>query len=133
MKRLPALCFALLLALGSSAFAELGSDVHAILRDPFIAKCRDSVKLIGLDPGGKPVTLFEDKAAEPQVPASNLKLITTSAIMEKLGAEFKFRTLLLSDGPDLILVGDGDPSFGDADMLKKVGWDVNTVFQTWAA
>jgi len=133
MKRLPALCFALLLALTSSAFAELGSDVHAILRDPFITKCRDSIKLIRLAPGGHAVTLFEDKAADPQVPASNLKLITTSAIMEKLGPDFKFRTLLLSDGQDLILVGDGDPSFGDADMLKKVGWDVNTVFQTWAA
>ena len=33
---------------------------------------------------------------------------------------------------DLFLIGDGDPTLGDAEMLKKLGWDVDTVFKAWA-
>src|SRR5205814_2378672 len=29
--------------------------------------------------------------------------------------------------------GDGDPTFGDAELLTRVGWDVNTVFKNWAS
>jgi D-alanyl-D-alanine carboxypeptidase len=37
----------------------------------------------------------------------------------------------MKDG-DLFLIGDGDPTMGDAELLKKVGWDVDTVFIKWA-
>jgi D-alanyl-D-alanine carboxypeptidase/D-alanyl-D-alanine-endopeptidase (penicillin-binding protein 4) len=76
--------------------------------------------------------LFESKATEPRVPASNLKLVTTAAAMEKLGADFQFRTTLAVRGSDIALIGDGDPTLGDAEMLKKLGWNVDTVFKTWA-
>jgi len=115
----------------ATARADVGGDARAILRDPFLAHAQHSVMLVRLG-DGHPVTLFEDQAAKPLVPASNLKLITTSAAMQKLGADFKFRTMLLAHDGDLVLVGDGDPSFGDAELLKKVGWDVQTVFDTWA-
>ena len=32
-----------------------------------------------------------------------------------------------------VLVGDGDPTFGDAELLKKVNWTPTTVFANWAA
>ena len=67
------------------------------------------------------------------MPASNLKVVTTSAALDRLGADFKFRTLLVRRGNDLVLVGDGDPTFGDGEMLRKVGWDVTTVYEGWAA
>jgi len=57
--------------------------------------------------------------------------VTTSAALDALGAEFRFRTLLVKHGDDLILIGDGDPTLGDAELLKKVGWEPTTVFRTW--
>jgi serine-type D-Ala-D-Ala carboxypeptidase/endopeptidase (penicillin-binding protein 4) len=68
----------------------------------------------------------------PLTPASNLKLITTSAALDRLGPDFKFKTQLVYHDGNLILIGDGDPSFGDAELLTRVGWDVTTVFQHWA-
>jgi D-alanyl-D-alanine carboxypeptidase/D-alanyl-D-alanine-endopeptidase (penicillin-binding protein 4) len=65
--------------------------------------------------------LFSRDAQHLFHPASNMKLFTTAAGLEKLGPEFVFRTTVESDsGPDaqgrtqnLYLVGRGDPSFCD--------------------
>jgi serine-type D-Ala-D-Ala carboxypeptidase/endopeptidase (penicillin-binding protein 4) len=130
MKR--SLAFFTLSIASAAARADLGSDVRAVLKDPLLAHAKCGVELVRLANDGRPQVLFEASPAEPLVPASNLKLITTSAAMQRLGANFKFRTLLLRHGSDLVLVGDGDPSFGDAELLKKSGWDVRTVFQAWA-
>ena len=132
MKRSLLLLCALFALTPPAARADLASDVKKVLQDPFLAHAKFGVELVRLDDGGRAAGLFEDHAATPMVPASNLKIVTTSAAMEKLGADFKFRTLLLRRGQDLVLVGDGDPSFGDAELLKKSGWDVQTVFRAWA-
>src|SRR5205823_14847962 len=68
----------------------------------------------------------------PLAPASNMKVITSSAILDALGPDFRFRTLLVKRGDDLVLIGDGDPTFGDGELLKKAGWNTTTVFQNWA-
>ena len=81
---------------------------------------------------GDSKVIYRENATSPLIPASNLKVITTSAALEKLGAGFKFQTRLYWHNGDLVLIGDGDPTLGDAEMLKKVGWDVDTVFKTWA-
>jgi D-alanyl-D-alanine carboxypeptidase/D-alanyl-D-alanine-endopeptidase (penicillin-binding protein 4) len=133
MKRSFFFLAAISLFIAAPARAELGADVRAILKDPLPARASYSIKLVKLEAGGSAATLFESHSTDALVPASNLKIITTSAALQKLGADFKFRTLLLQHGADLVLVGDGDPSFGDAELLKKSGWDVTTVFNTWAA
>ena len=76
--------------------------------------------------------LYRHNSDIPLVPASNLKLITTSAFLDRFGGDFKFRTVLAQRGDDLLLIGDGDPSFGDAEMLKKSNWESTTVFSNWA-
>ncbi len=115
------------------ARADLTAGVDAVLRDDLIAKASVGIKIVrlGKSADDSPV-LYQHNPAAPLVPASNLKLITTSAALEKLGADFSFHTILLRHSDDLIVIGDGDPSLGDAEMLKKVGWDVDTVFKTWA-
>ncbi len=60
-------------------------------------------------------------ATEPMLPASNMKLLTTGMALDILGSDFSFRTQLLRDGGRLIVVGDGDPAFGDPDALATVG------------
>jgi len=107
MKRSFRLLFILLCLTGISRGADLGASVRAILHEPFLAHARWSVKIAELSDDGHPADLFESNATSPMVPASNLKLITTSAAMSRLGVGFNFRTLLVQHGPDLILIGDG--------------------------
>ncbi|HSM37039.1 MAG TPA: D-alanyl-D-alanine carboxypeptidase/D-alanyl-D-alanine-endopeptidase [Longimicrobiales bacterium] len=87
-------------------------------------------------------TLFALNEHESFVPASNLKLFTTAAALQALGADFRYGTYLLADGAleagalegDLILYGTGDPTFSDrflgapndvweafADSLRRMG------------
>ncbi|HTW93627.1 MAG TPA: D-alanyl-D-alanine carboxypeptidase/D-alanyl-D-alanine-endopeptidase [Tepidisphaeraceae bacterium] len=126
---------ALLLALFSSpaAHADLTGDVRHILLDPSLRRAHWSIKIVQLNPGdGRTTSLFESDPTSLMKPASNLKVITTSAALERLGADFEFHTLLVQHGHDLCLIGDGDPTLGDAALLKKSGWDVTTVFKIWA-
>jgi D-alanyl-D-alanine carboxypeptidase/D-alanyl-D-alanine-endopeptidase (penicillin-binding protein 4) len=69
-------------------------------------------------PEGK--ALYARDAQHLFLPASNMKLFTTAAALEKLGPDFVFRTTAESDQPpdeqgrvsDLRLVGRGDPNLG---------------------
>jgi D-alanyl-D-alanine carboxypeptidase/D-alanyl-D-alanine-endopeptidase (penicillin-binding protein 4) len=115
----------------SHVHADLTEDVRALLRDKSLAKAEVGVEIVRLSPqGSQPV--FKHNSDIPLIPASNLKLVTTAAALEKMGADFEFKTLLVQRGNDLILVGDGDPTLGDVEWLKKAGWDVDTVFKSWA-
>ena len=76
--------------------------------------------------------IYRHNADTPHTPASNLKIVTTSAFLDHFGADFKFRTMLVLHGQDLLLWGDGDPTLGDGDLLKKVGWNVTTIYKNWA-
>jgi D-alanyl-D-alanine carboxypeptidase/D-alanyl-D-alanine-endopeptidase (penicillin-binding protein 4) len=75
---------------------------------------------VGELPSGR--ILFSRDAQHLFHPASNMKLFTTAAALEKLGPDFVFRTTVESEsGPDaqghvktLYLVGKGDPSFCDS-------------------
>jgi serine-type D-Ala-D-Ala carboxypeptidase/endopeptidase (penicillin-binding protein 4) len=125
--------FLLILLFVSSARADLSGDVRAVLSDKLLNKGEVGIEIIRL--GNSPDAarmIYESKAASPRVPASNLKVITTSTALEKLGTDFQFKTTLAARGGDIALIGDGDPSLGDAEMLRKVGWDVDTVFKNWA-
>lgn len=88
--------------------------------------------------------LYLRDADRPLLPASNMKLYTTAAALDRLGPDFQYTTSLYADGPvlpggtldgNLILVGRGDPSlsgrfFADsatyvldkfADELRRAG------------
>ncbi|AZF19863.1 D-alanyl-D-alanine carboxypeptidase/D-alanyl-D-alanine-endopeptidase [Pseudomonas sp. R3-52-08] len=68
-------------------------------------------------------TLYQHNPRTRLVPASNLKLLTTAAAMDVLGAQYRFATQLLSDGVrqgdrltgNLYLRGLGDPTIQYAD------------------
>lgn len=69
---------------------------------------------------GSEKALYARDADHLFLPASNMKLFTTAAALEKLGPEFIFRTTVEVDQPpdsdgrvsDLRLVGRGDPNLG---------------------
>ena len=130
----PLLAFALSLFISNlSARADVPSDVKAVLMDKLLGRAEVGIELVRL--GASPQTstvIFKHESQLPLIPASNLKVITTSAALDALGPDFRFRTLLVKHGNDVVLIGDGDPTFGDSELLKKVGWDSTTVFRNWA-
>lgn len=114
--------------------ADLRGDIDAVLADKLLQKGTTAVEVIRLgDKAGADEVIFSHNAQTPLIPASNLKLATTAAALEKLGPNFKYKTeLRLTPERDLVLIGDGDPALGDAEYLKKVGWKSTTLFEWWA-
>ena len=119
---------ALLGALASVARADLQKDIQSILADEFLRNASVGIAIEALPEGRM---LYRHNEHQLLMPASNMKILTTSAALNLLGADFKFRTMLVQRGDDLILVGDGDPAFGDAELLKKSGLSAITVFEQW--
>ena len=58
-------------------------------------------------------------SSELFIPASNQKIVTTLAGLEKLGSDYKFPTKIYLLEDTLILVGDFDPTLGDPVLCKK--------------
>jgi len=71
------------------------------------------------------------------IPASNQKLFTTAAFLDRLGARGRLRTVLHRRGKlgpagavlrgDLMLVGDGDPAFGTSSFARGRGLPVTPI------
>src|SRR2546426_2650611 len=109
--------------------ADLQSDIKSILSDELLRGSQVSVVVEAM-PDGR--ALYHHNEHQLLMPASNMKILTTSAALNLLGPEFRFRTLLVQRGEDLVLIGDGDPSFGDAELLKKSNTPATAIFQKWA-
>ena len=72
--------------------------------------------------------LFAWRATKRRILASNTKLFTTAAVLDRFGAGGRFTTEVLADRPpgergvvrgDVYLQGDGDPSFGSASFTER--------------
>ena len=123
----------LVLLLPALARADLAADVDAALAPAAVASADVGVAVIALgDSPAADKTIVSRQSDKPLVPASNLKLVTTGTAIKRLGADFTFRTALAVRGKDVALIGDGDPTLGDAELLKPLGWDAQTVFARWA-
>lgn len=113
--------------------AGLTEQIHGLIQEKEFAKAEMGIEVLSFgDKSADTQILFRHNSDLPLKPASNLKLVTTSAALERLGPNFKFRTVLARRGDDLILIGDGDPTLGDAEAMKRVGWETTTVFKQWA-
>jgi D-alanyl-D-alanine carboxypeptidase/D-alanyl-D-alanine-endopeptidase (penicillin-binding protein 4) len=134
MKRVAATVMVFLAVGASAARAGLEGDIQKVLDDKYMRGKDYGVEVLrlGSSPGEARV-IYAKNAGVPRMPASNLKLITTSAALSRLGPDFKFRTKFMLRGNDVILVGDGDPTLGDSDLLAGTGWGTTTVFEHWAA
>jgi D-alanyl-D-alanine carboxypeptidase/D-alanyl-D-alanine-endopeptidase (penicillin-binding protein 4) len=112
---------------------DLATEINTVLHDKLLAHAEESIDIVRFGAtAADDRVIYKHNSDIPLIPASNLKVITTSAALDRLGPDFKFRTQLVWHDNDLILIGDGDPTFGDAELLSRVGWDVNTVFKNWA-
>jgi D-alanyl-D-alanine carboxypeptidase/D-alanyl-D-alanine-endopeptidase (penicillin-binding protein 4) len=77
-------------------------------------------------------TIFAKNPDLPLVPASVHKILPAAVALDVLGIDHQFRTTLFTRGPDVIVVGGGDPGLGDLRLATGAGVEPLTVFQKWA-
>lgn len=111
---------------------ELTAAIDTILTDP---RFRGSMVSVAVRDAESGEPLYERDVDRRLNPASNMKLFSSAAAMDALGADYRFSTDLLADGPvrggtlmsDLYLRGGGDPTMlaedyrGLARRLKAAG------------
>ncbi len=93
---------------------SIPSLLDTLLNDPNLSEATIGIKIVNLNTSE---TLYEKNAAKLLRPASNLKLITTTASLALLKKNFKFKTEVLYDGNlkgktldgNLYIKGFGDP------------------------
>ena len=97
---------------------DLQKQVEIVVQSPSLRSLRVGVFASKLDSFSNPlVNIDGDKYFTP---ASNLKLFTTAAALELLGANYQIRTSLWVDqSGELWLRGSGDPSFSE-DTLRSL-------------
>lgn len=116
-----------------SADATLAAVLDSIFGDTLFAGANWGVEVKSLRSGR---VLYERNAGKMFVPASNMKLVTSSVALEALGPNFVYRTPVVATGPvvngelrgDLVVIGSGDPTIA-ADFH---GGDALAVFRAWA-
>ncbi|HEX8162929.1 MAG TPA: D-alanyl-D-alanine carboxypeptidase/D-alanyl-D-alanine-endopeptidase [Pyrinomonadaceae bacterium] len=109
----------------------LRARIADVLARPELAPARFVIKVASLDTGA---VVFEEDAGKLMMPASNMKLYTVSAALNRLGPDFRFVTSVYADARpdekgrvkgDLTVYGRGDPSFatrfaGGGDYFKGI-------------
>ncbi|HEY7044927.1 MAG TPA: D-alanyl-D-alanine carboxypeptidase/D-alanyl-D-alanine-endopeptidase [Nocardioidaceae bacterium] len=93
----------------------LASQIDALLTDPRYDGSQVGVVVRDADTGA---TLYDHNGDERLIPASNTKLFTSTAALDLLGSDYRFRTTVSTSGGqrgstvkgDLYLTGGGDPT-----------------------
>jgi len=112
---------------------ELRARLRQILDRPEFAASQLAVKVASLDTGR---VIFEENAGKWVQPASNLKLFTVAAALDRFGPDYRFVTSVYAPARpdqsgtvrgDLIVYGRGDPTFatrfnaaGDGDYYRAL-------------
>ena len=114
--------------LACTSVADLRDDVAILVEAAAMPNATIAVSVRDAAGDGALVSI---NAEERMIPASNMKLLVTGAALHALGADFKFTTRLIRDGDRLVIVGDGDPAFGDPVLLQQIPLDIEEFLATW--
>lgn len=93
--------------------ANLGTAIDSIVNRPEFGRSRWGILITALS-SSQP--LYSRDAQKYFIPASNVKLLTTAAVLTELGANFRIRTSVYGDADHLRIFGRGDPSFTTAQL-----------------
>ena len=115
--------------------AGIDAQVRAMISAADLRKTVVGLFAADVDTGRTIVTVNAD---EPLIPASNMKLITTAAALHLLEPDFTFKTelRLIDASPDaavLVVKGDGDPAFGDPELMRLNDLDTESLLDRWVA
>jgi len=109
----------------SSASLFAGNPVEDFTTNPLLENANISLLVKDLRTGE---TLYKFRPKSLTTPASTMKLVTTSTVLELFGPEYRFETKLMIDGNvtkdsvlngNLYVVGGGDPTLGSEKLGEK--------------
>ncbi|MEO0587543.1 MAG: D-alanyl-D-alanine carboxypeptidase/D-alanyl-D-alanine-endopeptidase, partial [Planctomycetota bacterium] len=136
----PVLIVAALVGLTPSAAAEqLNPPVQRLVQSADLRGTQVAILIRDLDERD---TLVNIDGHRTLIPASNAKVPTAIAALDILGPDFVFQTRLgvtppptdgSADNPSLVVTADGDPGFGDPDLLAQHGLQVDDLLDQWVA
>ena len=89
-----------------------------------------SIHVIKADSG---TTVYDHRANDLMIPASNMKVVTTAAALRYLGADFEYKTKVGLCDSTLMVVGSGDPLLGDPRLDEKYERETGWIFADIAA
>lgn len=112
---------------------SLEDKIHQALKESHNPKGRVGISIRNLSTGE---VIFEKNSRELFIPASNMKLLTTGAALEYLGAYYTFSTKIYGTGSrsfgklagDLWIVGGGDPN-----ISGRFYKEPQSLLQSWAS
>ena len=117
-------------AIAPKTLSELQARIEEVMQRPELSPGIFAVKVASLDTGR---TLFEEDADKLLRPASNMKIYTVAAALDRLTPDYRFITsVYAAEKPDkngttkgdLIIYGRGDPSiaarFNNGDYFKGI-------------
>ena len=107
-------------------FADLGKRIDGIISQASKSKVEFSVKVIEAWSGREGYTHKSDTV---RIPASNMKLVTSTAAVRYLGSGYSFRTEIGLSGKDLVVIGAGDPLLGDKKTDEAYGRKEGWIFE----
>jgi D-alanyl-D-alanine carboxypeptidase/D-alanyl-D-alanine-endopeptidase (penicillin-binding protein 4) len=105
---------------------QIAKSIESLLSDPQLSSINSGIAIYSLT---EQEMLYEKNSHKLFVPASNMKLVTTSAGLHYLGKDFKFKTEFYHTGEivnrrlegDLIVKGYGDPGIAERFGQTSVG------------
>jgi len=120
----PALCLAVALiaapqSLRAQSTDSLAERIQKVMDRPEFARANFGIEFYSLETGKVVYSLNANKLF---VPASTTKTLTEGTVLAKLGADYRFHTIIYRTGPidkkgvlkgDLILVASGDPNLSN--------------------
>lgn len=108
--------------------ASLSGRINAIIQSK--SKIRFGVRIVNARTGR---AVYEHNAKMPLVPASNMKIVTSAAALHYLGADYNYVTKVGVVGNTLVVIGSGDPLFGDQSTDKALGRSQGWLFDDLAS
>ncbi|MES1024511.1 D-alanyl-D-alanine carboxypeptidase/D-alanyl-D-alanine-endopeptidase [Gloeocapsa sp. BRSZ] len=97
--------------------AQIGTAIEQITNRPQFSRLRWGISIQSLSTSQ---TLYSRDAQKYFIPASNAKLLTTAAALQRLGSQFQIRTSVYASRGGLRIIGRGDPSFTDTQLQALV-------------
>lgn len=109
--------------------SQLGSAIDTVINRPQFRHSHWGILIESLSSGSKLPNrnLYSHNAQKYFIPASNVKLLTTAAALNRLGSQFRIRTSVLGTDMKVYVIGRGDPTLTDtqlrqlAQQLKRQG------------
>ncbi len=116
----------LLSLLSGAPGKDLAQRIDTILGKPALRRVLFSACVVRSVTGE---VVYERNPHLALMPASNMKVVTGAAALERLGSDFTFVTRVGLCGNSLVVIGSGDPLFGDKDKPSRESRSAQAVLQ----